>query len=63
MLILDNGGDGLVCARHLHFFGFNVSVFLPKEGKGVVKIILEKNFSSFIAESSQATSNIKHSSC
>ena len=25
---LDNGGDGLVAARHLHFLGVPVSVFL-----------------------------------
>jgi len=26
----NNGGDGLVCARHLKLFGFNPSVFYPK---------------------------------
>ncbi len=26
----NNGGDGLVAARHLHHFGFNVSVFYPR---------------------------------
>ncbi|KAA6363935.1 MAG: putative apolipoprotein A-I-binding protein [Streblomastix strix] len=29
----NNGGDGLVAARHLHFLGKNVTVFLPKAGK------------------------------
>ena len=27
---LDNGGDSLVCARHLAHFGYNVTVFFPK---------------------------------
>ncbi len=26
----NNGGDGLVCARHLHHFGYSVSVTYPK---------------------------------
>ena len=26
----NNGGDGLVCARHLHHFGYQPSVFYPK---------------------------------
>nr|CAG4648810.1 EOG090X0AXR [Polyphemus pediculus] len=26
----NNGGDGLVCARHLKLFGYNPSVFYPK---------------------------------
>lgn len=26
----NNGGDGLVCARHLRLFGFNPSIFYPK---------------------------------
>jgi hydroxyethylthiazole kinase-like uncharacterized protein yjeF len=26
----NNGGDGLVAARHLHFFGFKTSVFYPR---------------------------------
>lgn len=27
----NNGGDGLVCARHLKFFGYEPSVFYPKQ--------------------------------
>ncbi|XP_064470797.1 NAD(P)H-hydrate epimerase isoform X2 [Ornithodoros turicata] len=27
----NNGGDGLVCARHLKFFGYKPSVFYPKQ--------------------------------
>lgn len=26
----NNGGDGLVCARHLSLFGFNISLYYPK---------------------------------
>lgn len=26
----NNGGDGLVCARHLNLFGYNVEVVYPK---------------------------------
>ncbi|KAK2949503.1 putative apolipoprotein a binding protein [Blattamonas nauphoetae] len=32
----NNGGDGLVVARHLHFFGMNVEVYVPKVGKSVL---------------------------
>jgi len=27
---LDSGGDGLVAARHLHHFGYNVTGYYPK---------------------------------
>ena len=30
----NNGGDGLVAARHLYHFGFKVRVWYPKRGKG-----------------------------
>lgn len=26
----DNGGDGLICARHLTFFGYKVTCVYPK---------------------------------
>ncbi|KPM02663.1 yjeF N-terminal domain-containing protein, partial [Sarcoptes scabiei] len=29
----NNGGDGLVAARHLKLFGYNITVFYPKKGK------------------------------
>ncbi|KAI1724681.1 NAD(P)H-hydrate epimerase [Ditylenchus destructor] len=29
----NNGGDGLVCARHLKLFGFNPSILYPKPSK------------------------------
>jgi len=29
----NQGGDGLVAARHLWHFGYEVSLFYPKEGK------------------------------
>lgn len=30
----NNGGDGLVCARHLKLFGYNPTVIAPKPGRG-----------------------------
>lgn len=30
----NNGGDGLVCARHLKMFGYNPLVVCPKPGRG-----------------------------
>ena len=30
----NNGGDGLVCARHLKMFGYQPSVICPKQGRG-----------------------------
>lgn len=32
----NQGGDGLVAARHLHHFGYSPSVFYPKESKGEI---------------------------
>eukprot|EP00428_Durinskia_dybowskii_P071728 CAMPEP_0170401326 /NCGR_PEP_ID=MMETSP0117_2-20130122/24965_1 /TAXON_ID=400756 /ORGANISM="Durinskia baltica, Strain CSIRO CS-38" /LENGTH=290 /DNA_ID=CAMNT_0010658121 /DNA_START=67 /DNA_END=939 /DNA_ORIENTATION=- len=32
----NNGGDGLVAARHLKQFGFHPSVVYPKQGKGAI---------------------------
>lgn len=32
----NNGGDGLVAARHLNHFGYNINVVLPKKSKGVL---------------------------
>ena len=29
----NNGGDGLVAARHLHHFGYKPSVYFPKQSK------------------------------
>jgi hypothetical protein len=29
-LCADNGGDGLVAARHLSFFGYTVDIHYPK---------------------------------
>lgn len=31
----DNGGDGLVAARHLYHFGYQVSVYYPKRSKNL----------------------------
>ncbi|EME38228.1 hypothetical protein DOTSEDRAFT_75712, partial [Dothistroma septosporum NZE10] len=28
----NNGGDGLVAARHLHYFGYSPSIYYPKQG-------------------------------
>jgi hydroxyethylthiazole kinase-like uncharacterized protein yjeF len=32
----NNGGDGLVAARHLKHFGYSINVVLPKKSKGVL---------------------------
>lgn len=32
----NNGGDGLVCARHLKLFGYNPIVICPKSGSGTL---------------------------
>lgn len=31
----DNGGDGLVLSRHLYHFGYNVSLYYPKQPKSL----------------------------
>ena len=33
---LDNGGDGLIAARHLKMFGIESDIFYPKQPKGEV---------------------------
>jgi NAD(P)H-hydrate epimerase len=38
----NNGGDGLVAARHLHHFGYKPSVYYPKEGKNELYARLRK---------------------
>ena len=42
----NNGGDGLVAARHLHHFGHAVSVCLPKRGRNPFYVKLETQLSS-----------------
>lgn len=37
----NNGGDGLVCARHLHLLGYNPTVYYPKKSKGELFARLE----------------------
>lgn len=40
---VDNGGDGLVCARHLALFGYSPTILYPKEPKSdVYKVSAEK---------------------
>lgn len=40
----DNGGDGLVCARHLALFGYSPTILYPKEPKSdVYKVRLRQS--------------------
>ncbi|KAF2484985.1 YjeF N-terminal domain-containing protein [Neohortaea acidophila] len=32
----NNGGDGLVAARHLHYFGYKPIMYFPKQGKNEI---------------------------
>lgn len=32
----NNGGDGLVAARHLHYFGYKPTMYFPKQGKAEI---------------------------
>lgn len=36
----NNGGDGLVAARHLAQYGYNPSIYYPKEGKNELYQVL-----------------------
>lgn len=38
----NNGGDGLVAARHLHHFGYKPSVYFPKQSKNELYARLRK---------------------
>jgi NAD(P)H-hydrate epimerase len=38
----NNGGDGLVAARHLKHFGYEPTIILPKQGSGQLFINLVK---------------------
>ncbi|KAF2207685.1 hypothetical protein CERZMDRAFT_91741 [Cercospora zeae-maydis SCOH1-5] len=38
----NNGGDGLVAARHLHHFGYNPTLYFPKQGRAEIYPRLRK---------------------
>lgn len=38
----NNGGDGLVAARHLHHFGYQPTIYFPKQGKAEIYARLRK---------------------
>ena len=38
----NNGGDGLVAARHLHHFGYKPTLYFPKQGKAEIYARLRK---------------------
>lgn len=38
----NNGGDGLVAARHLHHFGYKPTLYYPKQGKAEIYARLRK---------------------
>lgn len=40
----NNGGDGLVAARHLAQYGYNPSIYYPKEGKNELYQVLPPEF-------------------
>lgn len=41
----NNGGDGLVAARHLAQYGYNPSIYYPKEGKNELYQVLPPSLS------------------
>lgn len=43
----NNGGDGLVCARHLKMFGYSPVVIYPKQGRGKLFLNLETQCRNF----------------
>ena len=43
VLFADNGGDGLVCARHLALFGYSPTILYPKEPKSDVYKVSQKH--------------------
>jgi NAD(P)H-hydrate epimerase len=42
-MFADNGGDGLVCARHLALFGYSPTILYPKEPKSDVYKVSQKH--------------------
>lgn len=46
----NNGGDGLVAARHLKLFGYDPQVFYPKKGKSELFERLVTQLKSFEIE-------------
>ncbi|CDK24594.1 unnamed protein product [Kuraishia capsulata CBS 1993] len=46
----NNGGDGLVAARHLKLFGYNPKVYYPKKSKGELFDGLQTQLKSFGVE-------------
>lgn len=58
----NNGGDGLVAARHMKLFGYNVSVFYPKRTpKPLYENLLEqcKRFGVRIIDELPPTKNLR----
>lgn len=60
----NNGGDGLVCARHLRLFGYNPTVFYPKRTNKQLYLNLTKQcqkmdipFLSFLPSEPQLVAN------
>lgn len=57
----NNGGDGLVAARHLVHFGYNPAILYPKHGKGQLFINLLKQCSDLnIPIFSELPSSLQH---
>lgn len=59
----NNGGDGLVAARHMALFGYDVSIYYPKHTpKPLYENLLEqcKRFGVHIVESLPAPQQLQH---
>jgi NAD(P)H-hydrate epimerase len=56
----NNGGDGLVAARHLFHFGYKPSIFYPKQsGKDLYKVWLYKDSCGVLARTYPDTYRFK----
>lgn len=55
----NNGGDGLVCARHLKLFGYNTAIYYPKQtDKALYKNLTHQCAAMNIAVSQELPSKV-----
>ena len=57
----NNGGDGLVAARHLKLFGYQPEVFYPKPGRAELFGRLVKQLESFDIKLVDDLTSLNHS--
>lgn len=61
LILGNNGGDGLVAARHLKLFNYEPEVYYPKKGNSELFNRLVKQLESFEIKIIEDLTNLDHS--